>query len=125
MEPKYVTHFYYFVSDLLIQASHILTHVQPCHIPGKGNDKADALSCYRNGQLKPWVDVIKQCSHLKHCRICLLLPKLLDMLAELSSCMPIMDTFDELSTAILLTLDYDCLQDSSNLKVIPRSLLYI
>jgi hypothetical protein len=111
-----------FASALLIQASHVLTRVQPCHIPGKDNDEADALSRYTNGQLKSWAEVIKQCSRLQHCKICLLPPKLLVALAELSSCKPIEGTYDELTTR-LLTLDLIVLPHGSNLKVIRSSLL--
>ena len=77
-----------FASSLLIQVSRVLTGVQPCHIPGKENDEADVLSHFTNGLYKSWADVIKQCSRLKHCKICLLPPELLAVLADLSSCRP-------------------------------------
>jgi hypothetical protein len=113
-----------FASALLIQASRVLTRVQPCHIPGKENDEADALSRFTNGLYKSWADVIKQCSRLKHCRICLLPPELLAALAALSSCRPTEGTYDELTTR-LLTLDLDFLPDGSNLRVLRSSLRQI
>jgi hypothetical protein len=110
-----------FASALLIQASRVLTRVQPCHIPGKDNDEADALSRFTNGLYTSWADVIRQCSRLKNCKICLLPPELLAALADLSSCRPTEGTYDELTTR-LLTLDFDFLPDGSNLKVIRSSL---
>jgi hypothetical protein len=110
-----------FASALLVQASRLLTRVQPCHIPGKDNVEADALSRLQNGRLRCWADVIARCSRLQTCRICLLPPELLLTLAELSSCKQIEDTYDNVTTH-LLTLDYDFLPDGSNLQVLHGSL---
>jgi hypothetical protein len=110
-----------FASALLIQASYVLTRVQPRHIPGKDNVEADALSRFTNGLFTSWADVIAQCSQLQTCKICLLPPELLVTLAELSSSTPIGDTYEERTTA-LLTLDLDFLPDGSNLRVIRSSL---
>jgi hypothetical protein len=110
-----------FASALLVQASRLLTRVQPCHIPGKDNVEADALSRLQNGRLRCWADVIARCSRLQTCRICLLPPELLLTLADLSSCRPIADTYDNVTTH-LLTLDYDFLPDGSNLQVLHGSL---
>jgi hypothetical protein len=110
-----------FASALLVQASRLLTRVQPCHIPGKLNVEADALSRLQNGRLKSWEDVINRCSRLRTCRICLLPPELLVVLAELSSCKPIGDTFDNVTTH-LLTLDFAFLPSGSNLSVLHGSL---
>jgi hypothetical protein len=110
-----------FASALLIQASRVLTRVQPRHIAGKDNVEADALSRFTNGLLTSWADVIALCSPLKTCAICLLPPELLVTLAALSSCKPTAGTYDELTTT-LLTLDLDFLPDGSNLKVIRSSL---
>jgi hypothetical protein len=96
--------------------------IQPCHIAGKDNVEADALSCFTNGQLTSWVNVIVICSPLKTCKICLLPPDLLATLAALSSCQLTEDTYDELMTA-LMTLELDFLPNGSNLKVIQE--LYI
>ena len=73
-----------FASALLVQASRLLTRVQPVHIPGKENVEADALSRFQNGRLRSWADVISRCSRLETCKICLLPPALLVTLAELS-----------------------------------------
>jgi hypothetical protein len=111
-----------FASALLVQASRLLTRVQPIHIAGKLNDEADALSRLQNGRLRCWADVIDRCSRLRTCKICLLPPELLLQLAELSSSRPIGDTYDNVTTH-LLTLDYAFLPAGSNLKVLHGSLL--
>jgi hypothetical protein len=110
-----------FASALLVQTSRVLTRVQPLHIPGKDNVEADALSRFQNGRLTSWADVIGRCSQLRTCKICLLPPELLVVLAELSSCKPIEGTFDKLTTE-LLTLDLDFLPAGSDLKVLRSSL---
>jgi hypothetical protein len=110
-----------FASALLVQASRLLTRVQPCHIPGIDNVEADALSRLQNGRLKSWADVIARCSRLRTCKICLLPPELLLTLADLSSCRPIADTYDNVTTH-LLTLDYDFLPAGSNLQALHGSL---
>jgi hypothetical protein len=56
-----------FASALLIHARSCLTHVQPTHIAGVINIKADALRHYQNGRLHLWTDVIERCSQLKAC----------------------------------------------------------
>jgi hypothetical protein len=89
-----------FTSALLVQASCLLTHVWPVHILGKV--EADALSCFQNGRLRSWEDVINRCSCcLETCKICLLLPALLVMLAEHSLCKPAMDKYDNVATHLL------------------------
>jgi hypothetical protein len=110
-----------FASALLIQASHVLTRVQPRHIAGKLNVEADALSRFTNGRFKSWADVIAQCSQLQTCKICLLPPELLVTLAALSSSTPIEGTYEEQTTALLI-LDLDFLPDGSNLRDIRSSL---
>jgi hypothetical protein len=37
-----------FASALLVQATRLLTSVQPSHIPGIPNEEADTLSCHSN-----------------------------------------------------------------------------
>jgi hypothetical protein len=111
-----------FASALLIQARNYLTRVQPVHIPGVKNDEADALSRYQNGRLQYFADVIRRCSHLKTCRICLLPRKLLSVLADLSSSKPIEGTYASLTTS-LLTQEVSFLPDGSNLMAIRSSLL--
>ena len=111
-----------FASALLIQARSYLTRVQPTHIPGPINIKADALSRYQNGRLKLCADVIARCSRLKTCRICLLPRKLLSTLAALSSSKPIEGMFAELTTS-LLTHKVTFLPAGSNLQAIQSSLL--
>jgi hypothetical protein len=110
-----------FASALLVQASRLLTRVQPIHIAGILNVEADALSRLQNGRLRCWEDVINRCSQLRTCKICLLPPELLVTLAALSSCKPIGDTYENVTTH-LLTLDFGFLPDGSNLKVLHRSL---
>jgi hypothetical protein len=48
-----------FASTLLVVASQYLTCVQPSHIPGKLNHKADYLSCSENGRVPSWERVIE------------------------------------------------------------------
>jgi hypothetical protein len=68
-------------STFLVNTSTNLTHVQPHHIPGKMNIKADYLSCSKNGLVPSWERVIAQCSWLQTCWVCLLPCKLLSSLA--------------------------------------------
>jgi hypothetical protein len=93
-----------FASALLVQAARLLTHVQPLHIPGKENNKADTLSGRMNsGQVPMWEHVILQHCQLKMCRICLLPRELLSTLALISSGKTEV-TFDRVAKE-LLTLD--------------------
>jgi hypothetical protein len=84
-----------FASALLIQTQKCLTQIQPHHIPGIKNDEADALSRYKNGWYRSWVDFTEQCSRLRTCRICLLPQELLSVLDDLSFLRPIVGTFEE------------------------------
>ena len=111
-----------FASALLIQARSYLTHVQPTHIPGPINIEADALSRFQNGRLKSWADVIARCSRLQTCRICLLPRKLLSTLAALSSSKPIEDTYEKLTTDLLMH-EVAFLPNGSDLQAIRSSLL--
>jgi hypothetical protein len=110
-----------FASALLIQARRQLVRVQPCHIKGDLNIEADALSRFQNGRLRSFADVIKRCSRLATCRICLLPRRLLLTIADLCSSRPIEGTFDEITTN-LLTHELDFLPSGSNLSVIRSSL---
>jgi hypothetical protein len=110
-----------FASALLVQTSHLLTRVQPVHIPGKDNVETDAQSRFQNGRLQSWEDIVNRCSRLETCKICLLLPALLVMLVEFSLCKPTVDTHDNV-TMHLLTLAYDSLPAGSNLRVFHGSL---
>lgn len=80
------------------------------------------LSCFQHGWLTSWEDVIKLCSLLKTCQICLLPESLLSVLVNLSSLQPIMGMFDEL-TMNLLTHELHVLPPGLNLKDIHSSLL--
>jgi hypothetical protein len=111
-----------FASTLLVQARNYLTCVQPCHIPGPINIEADALSRFQNGRLTSFEDVIRRCSPLQTCRICLLPRRLLSVLAALSSFKPIEGTYATLTTS-LLTHELSFLPDGSNLRAIRSSLL--
>jgi hypothetical protein len=110
-----------FASALLIHTSHVLTRIQPRHIPGKDNVEAATLSRYQNGRLTSWADVIARCSQLQTCKICLLPPEFLAALAGLSSCKPIAGTYAKLTMALLI-LDFNFLPDGSDLKVLRSSL---
>ena len=57
--------------------------IQPDWIEGAINNKADCLSRSDNGQVPRWEQVCLQHSQLAKCRICLLPPKLLSMIAGL------------------------------------------
>jgi hypothetical protein len=103
-----------FASALLVQASCLLTRVQPIV-------EVDALSRLQNGRLRSWEEVICRCSLLRTCKICLLLPALLITLAELRSFKQIVDTYNNV-TAHLLTLGYNFLPDGSNLRNLHGSL---
>ena len=92
-------------STFLTIASQNLTRVQPRHIPGKVNIKADYLSCSENGLVPSWERVIAQCSRLQMCLICLLPRELLSSLAGLISYGLTEGTYVQLATH-LLTLDY-------------------
>lgn len=110
-----------FASALLIQARRHLTRVQPHHIPGPENIEADALSRFQNGRLTSFADVIKRCSRLVTCRVCLLPRKLLLVIADLCSSRPIEGTFDEITTNLLIP-ELDFLPSGSNLSDIRSSL---
>jgi hypothetical protein len=57
---------------MLVMASHHLTCVQPKHVAGDSNFKADTLSRSKNGQVPSWEHAILQCTQLHPCQICLL-----------------------------------------------------
>jgi hypothetical protein len=86
---------------ILVQASGLLTRVQPVHIPGKENVELDALSRLQNGWLRKWEDLISRCSLLRTCKICLLPPVLLVTLAELSLCKQTVDTYNAGSSKLI------------------------
>jgi hypothetical protein len=66
-----------FASALLVQATRLLTCVQPSHIPGILNDEADTISRQsKDGRIPSWEHVMLQHSQLAKCRICLLPPRL-------------------------------------------------
>jgi hypothetical protein len=113
-----------FASAFLIQARRHLVRVQPRHIKGDINIEADALSRYQNGRLRSFADVIKRCSRLETCRICLLPRRLLLTIADLCSSRPIEGTFDEITTSLLIH-ELDFLPNGSNLSDIRSSLLPI
>jgi hypothetical protein len=95
-------------STFFVIASNKLTHVQPCHIPGKMNIEANFLSCSKNGQVPSWERVIAQCSRLQTCQVCLLPCKLLSLLAGLLSSGLTEGTYVQLATCLLI-LDYNTL----------------
>jgi hypothetical protein len=102
-----------FASALLVQAAHLLTHIQPSHIPGCLNDKADTLSRRsKDGHIPSWAHVMLQHSQLATCRICLLLLKLLLTLALLLLCPKTEVTFHS-ATMDLLMLDLSFLPAGS------------
>jgi hypothetical protein len=118
-------------STLLVVASQHLTHVphvQPIHIPGMINHKADYLSCSKNGCIPSWECIIEQCSQLKNCMIFLLPCELLSSLVGLISSGLLEDTYVPLTTH-LLTLDFGTLPwlgvkgyDKQYACTIPKSL---
>jgi hypothetical protein len=70
------------------------------------NIKADYLSCSKNGLIPLWECLIAQCSQLRMCLICCLLPrKLLSLLAGLLLSGLTEGTYVQLATH-LMTLDY-------------------
>jgi hypothetical protein len=91
-------------SAFLVYACHLTTLFQTHHIPGKDNIEADCLSRLVKGSVPSWAYVIRQCSRLETCRICLLPPELLSTLAAVLLSEPIEDTYEELTTR-LFTLE--------------------
>jgi hypothetical protein len=111
-----------FASTLLVVAGQHLTRVQCCHIPGKENDEADFLSRSENGRVPSWERVIKQCSLLQTCQVCLLPRELLSNLADLILCGLTEGTYVKLTTR-LLTLELVILPLGSISKDMTSSLL--
>jgi hypothetical protein len=94
-----------FAFALLVHAARVLTRVQPRHLPGDQNNKADTLSRRsKTGLVPSWEAVILQQFQLTTCQICLLPRRLLSSLASLISSPRIEATFDQVTTE-LLTLD--------------------
>jgi hypothetical protein len=108
-------------SALLVIASKHLTRVQPRHIPGKMNIKADYLSRSENGIIPSYDCVIAQCSQLPTCLVCLLPRKLLSSLARLISFGLTEGTSVSLASG-LLTLKYATLHVGSGAKDMISSL---
>jgi hypothetical protein len=88
-------------SALLVRACSLTTLFQSRHIPGIQNDEADCLSCLVKGSIPSWDYVITRCSQLETCRICLLPPELLSVIAETLSSPPIEATYKDVTTQLL------------------------
>jgi hypothetical protein len=91
-----------FASALLVQAACLLTCLQPLHLPGIENDKADTLSRRsKSGRVPTWGHAMLQHSPLMTCQICLLPRKLLSSLASTISLHKTEVTFDQVTTELL------------------------
>jgi hypothetical protein len=95
-------------SSFLVKACSLTALFQPQHIPGKENDEADCLSLLVNGLVPSWDYVIKQCSRLSTCRLCLLPRELLSTLAAVLSSPLTEETYDNVTTHLLM-LELDIL----------------
>jgi hypothetical protein len=85
------------VSCLLLHCACHLPRVQSSHIAGPLNIKADYLSRLVPGLVPSWESVTSECSQLATCRICLLPPELLLMLADLCSATKIAAPFEAIT----------------------------
>ena len=95
-------HLSHVTSCLMVAASTSNIHVQSSHITGKQNKSADCLSRLENGRDIPSLEhIIKECSPLQDCRICLLPSKVLTILASLISLKPIGESYAEVTTELL------------------------
>jgi hypothetical protein len=88
-------------SSLLVRACSLTTLFNSQHIPGIQNDEADCLSRLVKKLTPSWDYVTMQCSRLQTCRICLLPPELLSLIAETLSSPPIEATYDDVTTQLL------------------------
>ena len=110
-------------SSLLVRACSLTTAFTTCHIPGKQNDEADCLSRLVNKLTPSWDYVIMLCSRLVTCRICLLPPELLSVLAKLLSSPPTEETYDDVTTK-LLTLELVILPHGSRPPDLQSTISY-
>ena len=96
-----IRHLARLASALLVRACSLTTLFQSRHIPGIQNDEADCLSRLVRGLIPSWDYVITQCSQLLTCRICLLPPELLSVIAETLSSPPIEATYEDVTMRLL------------------------
>lgn len=89
----------------LARLASVTTLFQTHHIPGKENIEADCLSRLVQGSVPSWAYVIKLCSRLETCQICLLPPELLSTLATILSSELTEATYEEELTTRLFTLE--------------------
>jgi hypothetical protein len=88
-------------SAFLVRACSLTTLFQSLHIPGKQNDEADCLSRLVRELIPSWDYVITRCSQLLTCRICLLPPELLSVIAEILLSPPIEETYEDVTMRLL------------------------
>jgi hypothetical protein len=107
-------------SALLVRACSLTALFQTGHVPGKQNNEVDCVSRLVNKLCLSWDYVIKQCSQLATCRMCLLSPELLSMIA-VTLLLPLIKEmcYDDLTTK-LLNLELELVILSDGLR--PRDL---
>ena len=92
-----------FCAALMLEAEKYLTKIVPQHIQGIKNIEADALSRVdKKTRLVPSIhSVIKQCSQLEGCRICLVPSKFIQIIASLCSSTKIEVTYGNVMTQVM------------------------